>query len=249
MISCDSNMKTSNDKCRFCHKYISRQRRLHKHESNCKLSEDKVRMLEMFLCKNVELYPESRRCRFCDKTFFDIKNLHRHDKTCKNKEQYNATLLKECRMKENVMNTDWNDLKGMYKLMDYIMTPEQIQDMTKTGDVAVSLSNIARTYYSYTCSVICTNVRSNTVQCKENGTFVCHNVEYVSLHNIEPMIHKVQDTKVIGYNILNIDEYNRLDQITRIPSLELTKEQKVLLKRVMDEQKNAAYDAFKNRCL
>ena len=251
-------LKQQSSKCRYCHKYISRAGRLQNHERLCKLKEDAVRKLEIRLNKKVSLDPESRRCRFCDITLFNVNSLRRHDALCKHKEQYRLVLLSEfppipvtiqnITFNTTINNTiDWNDSKSMRELLERLLTPEQIQRMTRTGDVAISLGNIARVYYSHTDSVVCTNLRSNMMRCRENGTIVSHNADYVSYHNIEPIIHRVQDTDELGHKIPNIDDYNMLDQLTRVPVPDLTKNQKIFLKSVMDEQKNASYDAFRNR--
>lgn len=243
-------------KCQYCHKHISRPGRLRSHEQVCKLKDDKVRRLEIQLNKNVCLDPDSKKCRFCDTTLYNVNSLRRHDKICKYKDQYMMNLAEECRpMSVNITvnnttinNTiDWNDLRGMRELLEQLLTPEQIQNMTRTGDVAISLGNIARVYYSHTDSVVCTNLRSNIMRCRENGTVVSHNADYVSSCNIEPMIHRVQDTDDMGHKIPNIDEYHMLDRLTRVSHMSLSKEQKIFLKNVMDEQKNATYDAFRNR--
>jgi hypothetical protein len=243
------------NKCQYCNKHITRISRLRSHEDGCKFRCDDVRKLEIDLRKNVVIDPSSRKCRFCDRTLSDIKSLRRHHKICKHREQYRMSLLEECRpvttttINNITVNTfiDWNDLRGMRELLEQLLSPEQIQRMTRSGDVAISLGNIARVYYSHTDSVVCTNLRSNTLKCRENGIVVSHNADYVNSYNIEPMIHRVQDTDELGHKIPNIDEYNKLDQLTRTPVPKLTKEQKMFLKSVMEEQKNATYDAFRNR--
>lgn len=259
------NNANDNLRCEYCNHVSSTTFRLQTHKKICKMQDDNVRKLEMKLCKMVVLDPNSKTCRFCARSFFNLNNLHRHDKVCKEKETYRLSLLKENKATStagipssttiqnitvNINNSiDWNDSMGMREILVQLLPPEKVIRLTRNGDVANSLGNIARVFYSHTDSVICTNLRSNILKCRENGIIVSKNADFVSSQNIEPMIHRVQETDELGLKIPNIDEYNRLDRLTRIPYSDLTKEQKILLRNVLDEQKAATYDAFRNRLM
>lgn len=102
-IPCSSPMNNSNDElpilgnhvCQYCMKNLSCTKRLTSHIKICRMKDDPVRNLEIKLCKNVTLDPESKTCRFCHTELSRITILHKHDARCKKKEQYKQNLMKE----------------------------------------------------------------------------------------------------------------------------------------------------------
>lgn len=208
------------------------------HYKRCKMKDDDVRRLENQLNKDVTIDPYASVCRFCNKNYFNRGNLRRHDVVCKSKREYKNALLKE---NDATTTIDWNDRRGMMELLERIVPLNSIKHYTRTGNVAVSLGDIARKYYEHNDSVRCTNLKSNTVRCRENGRFISRDADYVNTHNIEPIIHRVQDASDGGVMVPNIDEYNRLDKITRKDANALTRDDRVFLRKVLDEQKRATH--------
>lgn len=250
------------NQCEYCHKKLSTPYRLRTHAERCGMMNDAVRILEIKLSKDVSLNPTSTRCRFCKKNFARMDNLRRHDERCKEKEKYRIRLLKVTRggrcmpgrlnisVTNNVIfnnNMDWNDMHAMRKLLDQLIPLGDIKKYTKTGNVAMSLGDIARVYYSHNDSIEYSNIKSKTMKCRENGVFVSRDADYVNIHNIEPMIHRVQDADDVGHEIPNIDDYGRLDRLTRLDDKMLTREDREFIRMVLDEQKRATHDSLKNR--
>lgn len=268
----DENIENTKKKheCEFCMKKLSTAQRLGTHEDVCRGKRDIVRQLEMQLCRDVVIDPESNACRFCKKEFCNKKSLNRHDSVCKSKNEYKQVLMEEMEAKgltinnttnnNNSHNTtnnttnnttinnvifnntmDWNDREAMMELLEQIIPLDSIKHYTRTGDVAVSLGDIARKYYEHTDSVRCTNLKTNTVKCRENGKFITRDADYVNAHNIETMIHRVQDASDEGVLVPNIDEYGRLDGLIRQDIGALSRDERGFLKKVFDEQKRASH--------
>lgn len=136
---------------------------------------------------------------------------------------------------------DWNDRKAMVELLEQIIPLDSIKYYTRSGDVAVSLGDIARKYYEHNDSVQCTNLKTNTVKCRENGKFISRDADYVNTHNIEPMIHRVQDANEDGVLVPNINDYDRLDNLTSKVADALTRDERAFFRKVLDEQKRATH--------
>ena len=263
--------------CKYCMKTLSSAQRFRIHKDVCNMMKDSVRQLEIQLCRDVVIEPESKTCRFCEKDFYNRRNMKRHDSVCKSKNEYRQMLMEEMEAKgltinnttnnNNSHNTtnnttnnnttnnnntminnvifnntmDWNDREAMMELLEQIIPLDSIKHYTRTGDVAVSLGDIARKYYEHTDSVRCTNLKTNTVRCRENGKFITRDADYVNAHNIETMIHRVQDASDEGVLVPNIDEYGRLDGLIRQDIGALSRDERGFLKKVFDEQKRASH--------
>lgn len=266
---CHPPTKKTQEECMYCKKTLSTQYTLKRHERICKMKDDNVRQLENQLKKNISIEPDSVVCRFCKNNYYNRCNLKRHENVCKSKEAYKNMLMEEMDAKtttNNITNNnttnnttnnnttnnhttinniifnktmDWNDTKAMVELLEQIIPTDSIKYYTRTGDIAVSLGDIARKYYEHNDSVQCTNLKTNTVKCRENGKFISRDADYVNAHNIEPMIHKVQDANYEGVSVPNIADYNRLDNLTRQDKL--TRDDRVFLRKVLDEQKRAMH--------
>ena len=58
------------------------------------------------------------------------------------------------------------------------------------------------------------------MKCRENGKFISRDEDYVNTHNLEPMIHRVQDAKNDGVLVPNIYDYKKLDNLRRTGDFE-----------------------------
>lgn len=247
------------DRCEYCHKKMSTVYRLNTHRSSCGMRNDIVRVLEMRLSRTVALDPTSTRCRFCDRQFSRVDNLHRHDAACKEKEEYKMELLREIHGERYVPKRsanvvfddamDWNDTRAIRRLLAHLIPLSDIKKYTKTGDVSVSMGDIARMYYTHNDSVDFANTRVKDVRCRENGAFVTRDSDYVIRHVIEPMIHRVQDACDVGIEIPNIDEYGRLDRLLRLDAGHMSREDREFVRKVLEEQRRATRDSANNRII
>jgi hypothetical protein len=159
--------------------------------------DDPVRELEIELCKNVPIDPESKSCRFCNKVFYNLNNLHRHDKTCKSKEEYRKKLLKELNRHHQQNTTTTNNttnnnitinidnshnINNTMNIMNYDHNYEHITieniikclkiSKEKREDAIASLGRFIRESDKNDRSVIVSNLRCKNVKAFEDGQYV-----------------------------------------------------------------------------
>ena len=222
----DVSLEPDTNVCRFCNKNFFNRRNLKRHDGVCKSKKEyKNALMEEI---------DARTTTINNTTNNTTNNNTTNNNTTNNNTTNNNTTI-------NIFNNtmDWNDTRAMVELLEQIIPLESIKYYTRTGDVAVSLGDIARKYYEHNDSVQCTNLKTNTVKCRENGKFISRDADYVNTQNIEPMIHRVQDATYDGVLVPNIDDYDKLDRLTRQDKL--TKEERSFLRKVLDEQKRAMH--------
>mgnify|MGYP001498123828 CR=1 FL=1 len=90
---------TQNDlRCKYCNKICGKH--LKRHEKNCKLAKDEIRILEIELDIPFKVC-DKLTCRFCNKSFSRVSNVTQHQITCNDKQIYFATLQGKKISKDN----------------------------------------------------------------------------------------------------------------------------------------------------
>ena len=230
IISNPSNIQTNNPsnisntqcfECEYCSNKFTRKYTLNTHYKKCKMIDDPVRELEIELCKNVPIDPESKSCRFCNKVFYNLNNLHRHDKTCKMKQEYKEGLLKELNRHKQQNTTTTNNAtvpnitinidnshnihNNTMNIMNYDHNYEHITieniikclkiSKEKREDAIASLGRFIRESDKNDRSVIVSNLRCKNVKAFEDGEYVTKDARTVIANRGQEAAYRLDSAK------------------------------------------------------
>jgi len=254
----ETTLKTNLNKCKFCHKSISRGCRLKEHEGKCHLRDDHVRKLEIQLNKEITL-PNDNTCRFCLKSFFNVCSLHRHDKVCKSKNAYYDKLLKEIPSTQTVsrgnitinINDNSNNTTNILNYdHDYEHVPlEQIIrclqiSKEKREDCVSSLGRFIRDTGKDDKSIIVTNLRGKSVKAYEDGKYVTKEAVKALSHRGQEAAYRLDSAKdevdEQHQPLWRNKDFGDLES-TLVYAAQNTTDK--MAKKVLDEVRRAIYDS------
>ena len=221
IISNPSNNQTPCFECEYCCNKFTRKYTLNTHYKKCKMIDDPVRELEIELCKNESIDPESKSCRFCNKVFYNLNNLHRHDKICKPKEEYKRKLLKELNRyrQQNTTTTNNSTVPNItinidnshnihnntMNIMNYDHDYEHITiekiikclkiSQEKREDAIASLGRFIRESDKNDRSVIVSNLRCKNVKAYEDGEYVTKDARTVIANRGQEAAYRLDSAK------------------------------------------------------
>lgn len=223
------------------------------------MKDDHVRNLEIKLCKDVTLDPDSKTCRFCDKEFSRITILHNHNRTCKKKEIYRQQLLKEddelsnkgitinqYSTFNNTVNNTLNNNTLNIMNYDHDYAHVSINDIIKClriskekrEDAIQSLGRFIRNSDQNDKSLIVTNLRGKSVKAYEDGKYVTKDAKHAISNRGQEAAYRLDSAKDEAG-----EEHHPLWHKKDFGSIESSLS--VVVDDIADKDSNRAYEAVK----